>query len=79
MLRNQKGMQNLWKIIFRGKLFLLCACLRGNYSQMSRLKQKYHEFNKSLGQTGAGLQLVDIEDGTDTCNLVGRWLVSNYN
>ncbi len=49
MLRNQKGMQNLWKIIFGGMLFLLCACLRGNYSQISRLKQKYCEFNKLLG------------------------------
>jgi len=36
------------------------------------LKQKYRDFNKELGQTGAGLQVEDIRKDSSLHNLVGR-------
>ena len=38
------------------------------------LKQKYRDFNKELGQTGAGLQINEINDNPDLQNLVGKRL-----
>ena len=52
--------------------------LRSN-SPLSRLKQKYHDFNKELGRTGAGLRPEDIQDGSDLHNLIGRQLLSECN
>jgi hypothetical protein len=36
------------------------------------LKVKYCEFNKALGQSGAGLQTKEIEEGSELHNLVGK-------
>ena len=44
---------------------------------ISRLKQKYREFNKALGQTGAGVRPEDVEEGSDMHNLIGRQIVSD--
>ena len=41
-------------------------------SWTSRLKQKYRDFNKNLGQTGAGLLPEEIEEDTELGNLVGK-------
>jgi hypothetical protein len=37
-----------------------------------RLRKEYHSFNKKLGQTGAGLQYEDREEGSNLQNLVGE-------
>jgi hypothetical protein len=40
------------------------------------LQKEYHSFNKKLGQTDAGLEYKDLEEGSNLQNLVGEYDMS---
>jgi len=77
MLRTQKNMPNLLRITSGGRSAVSVMCMP--HSQFSRLKQKYREVNKTLGQTGAGVRPEDVEEGSDMHNLIGRQIVFDCN
>ena len=77
MLRTPKDMPNLWRITFVGMDSASNHSFIANYPTIHRLRQKYREFNKRLGQTGAGLQAEEIRRDPNMNNLIGKKLFSN--